>query len=85
MLPVTFVNKAIDALAPGFQQSAEYAQMNDVAKGLHQLYDAEAMDGLPVGVQVIGRRLEEEKVLGGMKVVRAALAAAGIVYEAKLS
>lgn len=29
-------------------------------------YDAEAMHGLPVAVQVVGRRLEEEKVLALM-------------------
>lgn len=28
------------------------------------LYDAAAMEGLPVGLQVVGRRFEEEKVLG---------------------
>jgi Asp-tRNA(Asn)/Glu-tRNA(Gln) amidotransferase A subunit family amidase len=27
------------------------------------------MNGLPVGVQVIGRRLQEEKVLEGMKII----------------
>lgn len=31
------------------------------------------MHGLPVGVQVIGRRLEEEKVLALMEVVEDAL------------
>ena len=31
------------------------------------------MNGLPVGVQVIGRRLEEEKVLAVMKRVEDAL------------
>ena len=38
------------------------------------MYDAEKMHGLPVGVQVVGRRLEEEKVLEGMKIVEKALA-----------
>lgn len=85
VLPVTFVNKVTDALPHGFKQSTEYTNMNDIAQAVYQLYDAEAMDGLPVGVQVIGRRLEEEKVLGAMKVVRAALAAAGTVYRAKFS
>lgn len=31
------------------------------------------MDGLPVGVQIVGRRLEEEKVLAIMKKVEDAL------------
>lgn len=37
------------------------------------MYDAEAMHGLPVGVQVVGRRLEEEKVLAVMKRLEDAL------------
>ncbi|KAI0629270.1 amidase signature enzyme [Trametes polyzona] len=36
-------------------------------------YDAEKMAGLPVGVQVVGRRWEEEKVLEMMRVVDDAL------------
>ena len=31
------------------------------------------MHGLPVGVQVVGRRLEEEKVLAVMKMIEDAL------------
>ncbi len=31
------------------------------------LYDADAMHGLPVAVQVVGQRLEEEKVLAIME------------------
>ena len=57
--------------------------MNDISRALHELYDADAMNGLPVGVQVIGRRLEEEKVLAGMKVVKEALAASGTVFTPK--
>jgi Asp-tRNA(Asn)/Glu-tRNA(Gln) amidotransferase A subunit family amidase len=37
--------------------------MNIIAKGAYSTYDADKMHGLPVGVQVAGRRLEEEKVL----------------------
>lgn len=40
---------------------------NGVAAGAYKHYDAERMHGLPVGVQVVGRRLEEEKVLAVMK------------------
>lgn len=28
------------------------------------VYDVESMDGNPVGLQIVGRRLDEEKVLG---------------------
>ena len=44
-----------------------------MAQGAYKLYDADAMHGLPVGVQVIGRRLEEEKVLACMERVEEAL------------
>lgn len=37
------------------------------------MYDADKMHGLPVGIQVIGQRLEEEKVLALMKRVEEAL------------
>lgn len=44
-----------------------------MAQGAYKLYDADAMHGLPVGVQVVGRRLQEEKVLAIMKRVEDAL------------
>ncbi|KAJ7607058.1 amidase signature domain-containing protein [Roridomyces roridus] len=80
VLPVTFVDKARDALPAGFMQSAEYSGMNAVAKGVYSVYDAEKMHGLPLGVQVVGRRMEEEKVIGGMKIVESALKDAGKVF-----
>ncbi len=43
-------------------------------------YDADEMHGLPVGVQIIGRRLEEEKVLEGMKLIEGLLKGNGIAY-----
>jgi len=33
------------------------------------MYDANIMHGLPIGVQIVGQRLQEEKVLEGMKIV----------------
>ena len=82
-MPVTFVDKNVDALPDVFKFSEEYLRMNDISRDLHELYDACAMDGLPVGIQIIGRRLEEEKVLAGMRVVEDALAATGIVFTPK--
>jgi hypothetical protein len=38
------------------------------------------MHGLPVGVHIVSRRLEEEKVLEGMKVMEALLEREGIAY-----
>lgn len=77
------MDREVDSLAEDFKSSQEYAHMNDISRALHELYDADAMNGLPVGVQVIGRRLEEEKVLAGMKVVKEALAASGTVFTPK--
>lgn len=82
-MPVTFVDKNVDSLPSDFKSSEEYLHMNDISRDLHGLYDADAMDGLPVGIQVVGRRLQEEKVLAGMKVVEEALAASGIVFTPK--
>jgi Asp-tRNA(Asn)/Glu-tRNA(Gln) amidotransferase A subunit family amidase len=39
------------------------------------------MEGLPCAVQVVGRRLQEEKVLGCMKVLEDALRDDGVVYQ----
>jgi len=83
-MPITFVDKNVDSLPADFMSGPEYAQMNDISRALHELYDADAMNGLPVGVQVIGRRLEEEKVLAGMQVVKNALAATGTVFTPKI-
>lgn len=82
-MPVTFVDKKVDSLPTDFKSGQEYAHMNDISRALHEIYDADAMNGLPVGVQVIGRKLEEEKVLAGMKVLKEALAANGTVFTPK--
>ncbi|EAU82124.2 amidase [Coprinopsis cinerea okayama7 len=80
VLPVTHVDKDIDGLAPNFTSTPEYQSMNSVVKGVYSVYDAEKMHGLPLGVQVVGRRLEEEKVLQGMRVVEVALKEAGVYF-----
>ncbi|KAI6084925.1 amidase [Hypoxylon rubiginosum] len=69
ILPVTHVDKNLDKLPPTFN----IKKLNGVAQGAYKLYDAEAMHGLPVAVQIVGRRLEEEKVLAIMKRVEDAL------------
>lgn len=45
------------------------------------MYDSVAMHGLPVGVQVVGKRLEEEKVMEGMKIIQQLLREDGVAYE----
>ena len=70
-MPVTHVDRVKDALPRDFKLN----KLNGIARGAYKLYDANAMHGLPVGVQIIGRRLEEEKVLALMKRVEDALGA----------
>ncbi|KAK0617967.1 amidase signature domain-containing protein [Bombardia bombarda] len=69
ILPVTHVDKALDQLPADFKLK----KLNGVAQGAYKHYDANRMHGLPVTVQIVGRRLEEEKVLAVMKRVEAAL------------
>ncbi len=59
--PVTTVSAELDPMVP-FEPRNEQDAWNQA------VYDAEAMDGHPVGLQIVGRRLEEEKVLGVAKV-----------------
>ena len=52
-----------------------------MARGVYKFYDPDAMHGLPVGVQVVGQRLQEEKVLGFMRRVEEALEQVGGGYR----
>ncbi|KAL5521593.1 hypothetical protein ACEPAF_2341 [Sanghuangporus sanghuang] len=64
--PITRVSASLDALPSPIPA---HLTSNAIAKDAFAMYDAAAMDGLPVGVQAVGRRLEEEKVLAGMRLV----------------
>ena len=77
VLPVTHVDPKLDMLSP----SANIRKMNGVAYGAYKHYDAIKMAGLPVAVQVVGRRLEEEKVLSCMEQLEKALNAKGEQYQ----
>ncbi|KAF8996224.1 amidase signature domain-containing protein [Cyathus striatus] len=83
VMPITHVDKDKDALPTEFTSTPEYKSMQPVAKGAYSVYDADKMHGLPVGVQIVGRRLEEEKVLEGMKVIEEALNVQGIKFNRK--
>lgn len=77
IIPVTKVDPVKDALPLGFKLN----RLNGVAQGAYKYYDAQKMAGLPVAIQVVGRRLEEEKVLAVMERIEGALEAAGDKYE----
>ena len=74
---MTHVDASLDKLPATF----DLRKLNGVAKGAYKLYDAEKMAGLPVAVQVVGRRLEEEKVLAVMDRVEDALDKHGGRYQ----
>ncbi|CAK3946643.1 related to amidase (acetamidase) [Lecanosticta acicola] len=77
IMPITHVDPSKDMLP----QSVKVSKMNGVARGAYKHYDAVKMAGLPVAVQVVGRRLEEEKVLAVMKRIEDALEAKGEKYK----
>jgi hypothetical protein len=73
-MPITRVDSSLDKLPRAFRPR------NKIEKDAYAGYDADDMHGLPVGVQVVGRRLEEEKVLEGMKLIEGILKSKGIAY-----
>ena len=75
MLPITRVDKTLDALVEPVKAR------NTIEKDAYVGYDATDMHGLPVGVQVVARRLEEEKVLEGMKIIESLLRKKGAAYS----
>ncbi|KAI9784908.1 MAG: hypothetical protein M1835_003471 [Candelina submexicana] len=77
IIPVTHVDRTIDQLPSTFR----FKDLNAVAKGAYTHYDADKMHGLPVGVQVVGQRLQEEKVLAVMERVEGALKKSGRKYQ----
>lgn len=68
-LPVTTISKDVDIV------DSEYKPRNAMDDWNWKLYDPERMDGHPIGLQIIARKLEEEKVLGAARVFEDALAA----------
>lgn len=65
--PATVTIKDVDIM------QEDYKPRNPQDAWNWAVYDKEASDGMPVGLQIIGRRLEEEKVLGAAAVVEALL------------
>jgi hypothetical protein len=79
---VTRVNPQLDALPKDWLTTPRSAtpSSKEIDKSLYGGkwgYDADAMEGLPVGIQLVGRRWEDEKVIEMMKVVDAALGERG--------
>lgn len=66
---MTHVDRIIDKLPSTFR----FKNLNGVARGAYKHYDADKMHGLPVAVQIVGQRLQEERVLAYMERVEEAL------------
>ena len=79
---MTYVDSKKDALPEDFRTTT-WPGLNDVERAVWSLYDPVAMDGLPLGVQIVGGRFEEEKVLEGMKLLSAALRDTGRPFVQK--
>lgn len=75
VIPVTTVDSETDALPSDFLTHAKGSKLLNkrVYLGVDAAYDAKKMHGLPVGIQVVGRPWEEEKVLAMMGQVEKAL------------
>ncbi|OKL59724.1 hypothetical protein UA08_05032 [Talaromyces atroroseus] len=61
-LPVTTISKDVD-------HAESYEPRNSLDDWNWNLYDPNSMHGHPIGLQVIGRRFEEEKMLAVAKVM----------------
>lgn len=74
VIPVGHVDPIRDALdAPYKTVLQRLGCDNGIARGAWKHYDSAKMAGLPTAVQVVGRRWEEEHVLGYMAAVEKAL------------
>lgn len=63
VIPVTTADKSIDLIDPN------YTPLNDLDAKNWAWYDPEAYDGAPVGLQIVGRKYEEEKVWAIAKIL----------------
>lgn len=75
VVPVTRVDPARDELSDEWRASPGNGSkiLENEAYGPKGAYNARAMEGLPVGIQVVGQAWEEEKVLAIMHVIDGAL------------
>lgn len=74
VIPVGHVNPIRDALSSPYKTALKrLGADNGIARGAWKHYDSAKMAGLPTAVQIVGRRWQEEQVLGYMAVVEKAL------------
>ncbi|KAL3421610.1 amidase [Phlyctema vagabunda] len=63
MLPVTTVDKSVDVA------DTDYKPLSETDEKVYKSYDPEMYDGAFVGVQIVARRFQEEKVLALTKIL----------------
>ncbi|KAG6335864.1 hypothetical protein ID866_3229 [Astraeus odoratus] len=77
IIPVTRVDANLDRLAadfkPGETGGSTLFEKRMYQNGEQTVYKPDGMAGMPVGVQIVGRRWDDEKVLAMMRVVDEAL------------
>ena len=66
-IPVTTADQELDPF------DKDYRPLNDLDRKNWEAYDAEIYHGAPVGVQIMGQRLEEEKMLSITEIICRAL------------
>lgn len=83
MLPLWFKEERQDVKLNSYKPppSTPLSALSPIAQRAYSAYDPQAMHGLPVGIQIAGKRLEEEKVLQGMRIIEHALKEMGSVFE----
>ncbi|KAL4875895.1 amidase [Aspergillus karnatakaensis] len=57
VVPVTTVDKAVDA------REKDYVALSDIDQRIREEYNPQVQHGTPVGLQLVGRRFQEEKML----------------------
>jgi amidase len=67
VIPVTTADKSVDVADPDFEP------LNDLDAKNWKGYDADIYDGAPVGLQIVGRKYEEEKIWAIAKILDAVL------------
>ena len=74
-IPVTFVDPAVDPVDAGYEALSE---MDQTCK---DMWDVSALAGMPVGLQLVGQKFQEETLLGLAEVVMKAYTTAGYSYK----
>ncbi|RKP06225.1 amidase signature domain-containing protein [Thamnocephalis sphaerospora] len=68
-IPVTKLDRTLDAQHDGVSWYGDGREIRIVEQELRQLYKPDLMHGSPAGIQVAGRRFEDERVLACMRTI----------------